>query len=118
MIGAHVTRRRGKPQVLAAVRAREQLGAEADPEHRDLARDRLAQELRLGVERRVPRRLLAAEAHDPVHVEVRQRAEVLLDGAERVGGVTEERLGQMVDDGDARHGASTRVATPARVARP
>ena len=35
-------------------------------------------------------------------VEVRQRAEVLLDRAERLGGVAEERLGQMVDDGDAR----------------
>ncbi len=44
-------------------------------------------------------------------VEVGQRAEVLLDLAQRRGGVAEERLLQMVDDGDARwHGSASKDA--------
>ena len=61
----------------------EQLRAEADAEERDLALDGRADELDLGLERRVPRGLLAAEGDDPVDaVEVGQlAAEVLLDRA-------------------------------------
>ena len=65
---------------------------------------RLADQLQLGRELRLPGGLLAAEGDDPVEaVEVGQRAlEVLLDRAQRRRGVAEEGLLQVMDNGDAR----------------
>jgi hypothetical protein len=95
----------------------QQLRAEADAEERDLPLDRRADQIGLRAQCRVPRRLLAAEGDDAVdRVEVRERAEVLLDRAERLGRVAEERLLEVMDDGD--HSARTRDAMPASVARP
>jgi hypothetical protein len=108
VVGDHGDRRPGdeaarQSRDLAAQCVRQQLRAEADAEERDLALHRLADQLDLGLELRLPRRLLAAEGDDAVDlVEGRQRVEVLLDRAERVRRVAQERLLQMVDDGDAR----------------
>jgi hypothetical protein len=95
---------------LAAVRVREQLGAEADAEHRHALRGGVAQERGLVGQGRVGRGLLAAEHEDPVRVArggkrvaAAQEALVELGAglAQRRAGVTEERPLQVVQDGDA-----------------
>jgi hypothetical protein len=109
----------GQAGDLAAVRVGQQLRAEADAEERDLPLDRRADQLGLRAQCGVPRRLLAAEGDDAVdRVEVRERAEVLLDRAERLGRVAEERLLEVVDDRDHVQRSSMREAIPASVARP
>ena len=94
---------------LTAVRVREQLRAEADAEHRDAARRRVAEQRGLARETGLERVLLAAQHHDPVvladlgqRVAVAREALVELRAgtAQRGAGVAEERALEVVDDGD------------------